>query len=347
MKKLGLILVAMLMLAALCSCAHTHDYKEEVTAPTCTTNGYTTFTCECGDVYYGNMVPAGHKEEVTAGKDATCTEEGLTEGKKCAGCGGIYQIQKPIPAKGHQYGDWTVVKEPTKTEKGSKERVCATCGGKDTQEIASLADRYTVTYDLNGGLFAGGYTSIDALADAFLADFNKYGDGSVVTKEGFQGDSHPCVKTSLANAEMLAKWKWLWVAMLNHLKATNPDSTSAYLTDAYPILERMINGDTAAIDESSNARTTIRSYIHGFMNAMKGCGDINSTFSKFSPDFSSESEQMKLLAQQYELTVTLEYGAKLAEPTREGYRFAGWKNEEGQIVTTVTGGGVLVAVWEK
>jgi len=30
---------------------HSHDYKEVVTAPTCTEKGYTTYTCECGDSY--------------------------------------------------------------------------------------------------------------------------------------------------------------------------------------------------------------------------------------------------------------------------------------------------------
>ena len=132
------------------------------------------------------------------------------------------------------------------------------------------------------------------LGDAFLADFNQYG-GCEAKKESFQGDSSGPVKTALANADMLAKWNWLWVYMLDHLKATNPDATKAYLTDAYPVLERMIAGDTSAIGANANARTTIRSYIHGFLNSMKGCGEINTDFSAFSPDFSSVDEQKKLV----------------------------------------------------
>ena len=40
-----------------------HDYEEQVTDPTCTTGGYTTYTCSrCSDSYTGNEVPAlGHK----------------------------------------------------------------------------------------------------------------------------------------------------------------------------------------------------------------------------------------------------------------------------------------------
>ena len=36
------------------TCGHVHDYKSEVTAPTCTEQGYTTYTCECGDSYVGD-----------------------------------------------------------------------------------------------------------------------------------------------------------------------------------------------------------------------------------------------------------------------------------------------------
>ncbi|MBQ8323884.1 MAG: hypothetical protein IJX82_01890 [Clostridia bacterium] len=38
-----------------------HQYREEVTPPTCTEGGYTTYTCQCGDTYTGEETPAtGH-----------------------------------------------------------------------------------------------------------------------------------------------------------------------------------------------------------------------------------------------------------------------------------------------
>ena len=49
-----------------CECGATegealgHDYKTEITAPTCTEDGYTTYTCACGDTYKGDTVPAKH-----------------------------------------------------------------------------------------------------------------------------------------------------------------------------------------------------------------------------------------------------------------------------------------------
>ena len=48
-----------------------HDYEVVVTAPTCTTAGYTTYTCYCGDTYVANKVdPLGHKYDNTC--DTTC-----------------------------------------------------------------------------------------------------------------------------------------------------------------------------------------------------------------------------------------------------------------------------------
>lgn len=40
---------------------HTHSYAKAVTAPTCTENGYTTYTCLCGDSYVDDFTDkAGH-----------------------------------------------------------------------------------------------------------------------------------------------------------------------------------------------------------------------------------------------------------------------------------------------
>ena len=82
-----------------------HTYEAVVTDPTCTLPGYTTYTCAtCGDYYIKGIVdPLGHIEEVVAGKDATCTEAGLTEGKKCSACGETLVEQEEIPATGHNF----------------------------------------------------------------------------------------------------------------------------------------------------------------------------------------------------------------------------------------------------
>ncbi len=52
---------------------HEHSYAEVVTPPTCTADGYTTYTCACGDSYIGNTVAAlGHS--YTDGSCSICGE---------------------------------------------------------------------------------------------------------------------------------------------------------------------------------------------------------------------------------------------------------------------------------
>ncbi|MBE6951053.1 MAG: hypothetical protein E7451_06915, partial [Ruminococcaceae bacterium] len=108
---------------------HEHQYEAVVTAPTCTEGGYTTYTCSCGDSYVADETPAlGHTEEVIPGKDATCTEPGLTEGKKCAVCGEILVAQEEIAALGHTE-EIIPGKDATCTEPGLTEgKKCAVCG---------------------------------------------------------------------------------------------------------------------------------------------------------------------------------------------------------------------------
>ena len=82
-----------------------HDYKTSVTEPTCTAQGYTTYTCSrCKDSYTGNTTNAkDHNVINVPGKAATCTETGLTDGKKCSVCGTQTAAQTSIDALGHQY----------------------------------------------------------------------------------------------------------------------------------------------------------------------------------------------------------------------------------------------------
>ena len=89
--------------------------------------------CDLCEEGYGEVL--GHTEETVTGKAATCTETGLTDGVKCSVCGETLTAQTEIPAKGHSYGEWTVTKEATATEDGSKEKVCSVCSDKVTETI--------------------------------------------------------------------------------------------------------------------------------------------------------------------------------------------------------------------
>ena len=80
---------------------HTWDnvVKKE---PTCTEQGYTTHACSCGNSYTTDEIAAlGHNEVLDYGYAATCTQNGLTEGKHCDRCNAILIAQEQIPALGH------------------------------------------------------------------------------------------------------------------------------------------------------------------------------------------------------------------------------------------------------
>ena len=72
-----------------------------------------------------------HTPEVVPGKEATCTQAGLTEGSKCSVCGTVLKEQEEIPAKGHTPSEAKKENEKaaTCTEAGSYDEVvyCSVC----------------------------------------------------------------------------------------------------------------------------------------------------------------------------------------------------------------------------
>ena len=79
--------------------------------------------------------PETHTHDLVAVKaaDPTCDVPGHETYWKCSGCGklfadanGTQEISAPkeIPALGHDWGEWTVTKEPTATQEGEKIRTC-------------------------------------------------------------------------------------------------------------------------------------------------------------------------------------------------------------------------------
>ena len=76
-----------------------------VTAPTCTAQGYTTFKCaDCGLSTKGDYVDAlGHDMITDKAVAPTCTATGLTEGSHCSRCD--HKVaQEEVPALGHTAG---------------------------------------------------------------------------------------------------------------------------------------------------------------------------------------------------------------------------------------------------
>ena len=123
--------------------AHTpaEAVTENAVAATCETDGShdeVVYCSVCGhEISRVNVVDkaAGHKAEKVAGKAATCTEPGLSDGEKCSVCGKTITEQTETPALGHDWGEWKVTVKPTYTSTGVAKRECARCGITEEKEL--------------------------------------------------------------------------------------------------------------------------------------------------------------------------------------------------------------------
>ena len=111
MKKITLIIALALIIVAifaLASCGEepVHVHVEETISgidATCTENGLTEGKkcADCGEILVPQETIVGsHSEEIIAAVSPTCTKEGLTEGKKCTSCDEILIAQEAVPPIG-------------------------------------------------------------------------------------------------------------------------------------------------------------------------------------------------------------------------------------------------------
>ena len=89
--------------------AHIHNYESIITPPSCFEEGYTTYTCLCGDSYVADIVDAygGHEFDIVI-VAPTCTEMGYTH-HSCSYCGEEFKTDE-VSALGHDW-IWTSVDE--------------------------------------------------------------------------------------------------------------------------------------------------------------------------------------------------------------------------------------------
>ncbi len=115
-----------------------HDYKAVVTEPTCTEQGYTTYTCtKCNDSYVDNYTNAlGHNfGEWKHTTPATCTEIGV-ETRYCTRCN-VTQT-RDVDKSAHVFGEWKITTAPTTISDGVKTRYCKNCDAFETESVGKL-----------------------------------------------------------------------------------------------------------------------------------------------------------------------------------------------------------------
>ena len=111
---------------------HVHAYQAVITPPTCTEEGFTTYTCDCGDSYVADKVAAlGHDLKETVA-EPTCTSAG-SRTMACSRCD--YKEESPIDALGHDYK--AEVTAPTCIKNGYTTYTCANCGETYIDNVVS------------------------------------------------------------------------------------------------------------------------------------------------------------------------------------------------------------------
>ena len=121
-----------------------HDIKYADEAWVCTSCGKI-FTDAEGIVEYDpDPCKDGHTIVIDQRKAATCTTDGLTEGKHCSVCKTVLVPQEVIPASHNWEEDFTIDKEPSCTTEGRKSIHCKKCGEtKDEQVIPATGHDFT------------------------------------------------------------------------------------------------------------------------------------------------------------------------------------------------------------
>ena len=105
MKKAVYAFLIILLLLLVTGCKHEHNFTSETFYPTCTENGYTKFSCECGYTYND------------------------------------YEVD----ALGHEFSEWTIINKATDESTGLQERICSVCDMKDTEVIPMLEHVHNYT----------------------------------------------------------------------------------------------------------------------------------------------------------------------------------------------------------
>lgn len=105
-----------------------HQYTSARTDPTCTSQGYTTYTCaKCGYAYNAEYVNAkGHSYVFTKTVDPTCTTQGY-DLYTCTVCNAT-ERRNYVKATGHTIPSYDRTVAPTCTTQGYDEGVCTVCG---------------------------------------------------------------------------------------------------------------------------------------------------------------------------------------------------------------------------
>ena len=134
---------------------HEHNYTivSDSLEPTCTTDGYKVYACECGSIGNRVAIPAlGHSVHRVDALAPTCTDDGHSEYAYCTreGCGEELIKKELYSATGHDYKT-TADRLATCTRPGALYQTCKTCGYINQVTRPALGHEYSLTADCTLG----------------------------------------------------------------------------------------------------------------------------------------------------------------------------------------------------
>ena len=214
------------------------------------------------------------------------------------------------------------------------------------------AIEYTIEYDLDAGSFneyPKQYANKAELVADFMSDYNKlYGTAHTKPEE-----THSARTTNFwKNAEMYAKWKWMLEYFCDLAKEQGFGSNTSYYTNMY-------NGGNGIGTVSGYVTQSVTTYLLGIngtiwneqYKATYGSLSSKATTLDFTAESGNEYQEYMIFAPR---TYNADLEVTLIEPTREGYTFLGWyDNEEfaGEKVTVIAKGTLgnkkYYASWEE
>ena len=179
---------------------NTHSYTATVTPPTCTEQGYTTYTCACGDSYRDNYTEARHQYQSgicgVCGAKADPYLQQLP--KDILGCSNLYDLLTPTngyyTATKYDTSNGAVLSVVIPVEPG--DRISASSFGPKSQNMGSV-DGIRVTY-----LFDGVIVLSLSAGDVYNAYMR---DGYITVPEGVNMVCIPWWKPDGGNTLLLSQ----------------------------------------------------------------------------------------------------------------------------------------------
>ncbi|MBO4622630.1 MAG: InlB B-repeat-containing protein, partial [Bacilli bacterium] len=197
-----------------------------------------------------------------------------------------------------------------------------------------VAAFHTLTYHYNGSIV--GYASYSELVADFVNDFN-YITGKNYTPAGLYGAGAERHATFFNSDAMNAKWSWL-IDSFENLRLRGYGNHE-YSTASYAHAKaKTLNKD------DGHDMYPLRQNVQGFMTKTK----CDEHYPSCAIDFSSGDVQELMFATMTDEKLVQSGGALVANPTRDGYTFAGWYDNSsltGSAVENVGENTDLYAKW--